>query len=56
LSAPTTGQAIRNGRNLAAGILLGVATVAFVDEAVFPPDPALAPLLRPVDQRRRARL
>jgi uncharacterized membrane protein len=35
MSAPTAGQAIRNGRNLAAGILLGVATVAFVDEAVF---------------------
>jgi uncharacterized membrane protein len=35
VSAPTAGQAIRGRRTLAAGVLLGLATVAFVDEAVF---------------------
>jgi uncharacterized membrane protein len=35
MNAPTAGQAMRAGRNLVAGVLLGVATVAFVDEAVF---------------------
>jgi uncharacterized membrane protein len=35
VSTPTAGQAFRAGRNLGAGVLLGVATVAFVDEAVF---------------------
>ena len=35
MSAPTAGQAMRAGRNLAAGILLGLGTVAFVDETVF---------------------
>ena len=34
-AAPTTGQAMRTGRNLAAGALLGLGTAAFVDEAVF---------------------
>lgn len=35
MTAPTTDQAARTGRNLAAGLLLGLGTVAFVDEAVF---------------------
>jgi uncharacterized membrane protein len=34
-AAPTTGQAMRTGRNLTAGVLLGLGTAAFVDEAVF---------------------
>ena len=35
MTAPTAGQAVRAGRTLAAGVLLGLGTVAFVDEAVF---------------------
>jgi uncharacterized membrane protein len=35
VTAPTTGQAARAGRNLVAGLLLGLGTVAFIDETVF---------------------
>ena len=35
MTAPTTGQAARAGRNLVAGLLLGLGTVAFIDETVF---------------------
>jgi uncharacterized membrane protein len=35
MSAPTAGQALRAGRTLVAGVLLGLGTVAFIDEAVF---------------------
>jgi uncharacterized membrane protein len=35
MSAPTAGQAMRARRNLAAGVLLGLGTVAFIDETVF---------------------
>jgi uncharacterized membrane protein len=35
VAAPTIGQAACAGRNLLAGILLGLGTVAFVDEVVF---------------------
>jgi uncharacterized membrane protein len=35
MTAPTAGQATRAGRNLAAGALLGLGTVAFIDEALF---------------------
>src|SRR3954451_25346670 len=35
MTAPTTAQAIRAGRVLVAGVLLGLGTVAFVDETVF---------------------
>ncbi len=35
MTAPTAGQATRAGRNLASGVLFGVGTVAFLDEAVF---------------------
>ena len=35
MAAPTIGQAARAGRNLLAGILLGLGTVAFIDEVVF---------------------
>ena len=35
MTAPTTGQAYRTGRNLLAGVLLGLGTVAFIDETVF---------------------
>jgi uncharacterized membrane protein len=34
-AAPTTARAGRAGRTLVAGVLLGLGTVAFVDEAVF---------------------
>lgn len=32
---PRTGSRARHGRNLTAGVLLGLGTVAFIDEAVF---------------------
>ncbi|WP_017610478.1 DUF2243 domain-containing protein [Nocardiopsis xinjiangensis] len=32
---PRTGPGARHGRNLTAGVLLGLGTVAFIDEAVF---------------------
>ena len=35
MTTPTAGQAVRAGRTLVAGLLLGMGTVAFVDEAVF---------------------
>ena len=35
VTAPTTDQATRAGRNLVAGVLLGLGTVAFIDETVF---------------------
>ena len=35
VTAPTTAQAARAGRTLLAGVLLGLGTVAFVDETVF---------------------
>src|SRR3954470_15047164 len=35
MTAPTTAQAIRAGRVLVAGVLLGLGTVAFIDETVF---------------------
>lgn len=35
MTTPTTAQAARAGRTLVAGLLLGLGTVAFVDEAVF---------------------
>jgi uncharacterized membrane protein len=35
MTTPTAGQARRAGRTLVAGVLLGLGTVAFVDEAVF---------------------
>ena len=35
MTAPTTGQAARAGRTLVAGLLLGLGTVAFIDETVF---------------------
>jgi uncharacterized membrane protein len=35
MSVPTTAQAGRTGRSLLAGLLLGLGTVAFVDETVF---------------------
>jgi uncharacterized membrane protein len=35
VTAPTTDQATRAGRTLLAGVLLGLGTVAFVDETVF---------------------
>ena len=35
MTAPTAGQARRAGRTLVAGVLLGLGTVAFVDETVF---------------------
>jgi uncharacterized membrane protein len=35
VTTPTTGQTARVGRTLLAGVLLGLGTVAFVDETVF---------------------
>ena len=35
MTAPTTDQASRAGRTLVAGVLLGLGTVAFIDETVF---------------------
>jgi uncharacterized membrane protein len=35
VTAPTTDQASRAGRTLVAGVLLGLGTVAFIDETVF---------------------
>jgi uncharacterized membrane protein len=35
MTTPTSGQAGRAGRTLLAGVLLGLGTVAFVDETVF---------------------
>ena len=35
MTAATTGQAARAGRTLVAGLLLGLGTVAFIDETVF---------------------
>ena len=35
VTAPTIDQAARAGRNLVAGVLLGLGTVAFIDETVF---------------------
>ena len=35
VTAPTTAQAARAGRTLLAGVLLGLGTVAFLDETVF---------------------
>jgi uncharacterized membrane protein len=35
MTAPTAGQALRAGRTLTAGVLLGLGTVAFIDETVF---------------------
>ena len=50
VTAPTVDQAARAGRNLVAGVLLGPGHRRLHRRDRVPPAPALAPLLRPLDQ------